>query len=123
LAAAPATHMPWFIDPTTSSTLYVGTSIGGVFKSTDAGATWQGCNTPLFAEVHALVMDPLTPTTLYAGAFGAGTVGTALFKSTDAGSSWRAFNAGLTSTRVIRFSGLRLDGVTLTPQVFEPPLR
>ena len=27
------------IDPTTPSTLYAGTN-GGVFKSTDAGATW-----------------------------------------------------------------------------------
>ena len=39
------------IDPSTPTTLYAGTSGGGVFKSTDGGGSWRavndGMNTPL----------------------------------------------------------------------------
>ena len=50
------------------STLYAGTAGGGVFKSTDAGGTWSALNTGLTdLAVNALAIDPLTPTTLYAG--------------------------------------------------------
>ena len=54
------------IDPITPSTLYAGTG-GGVFKSTDAGATWSAANTGLTNAVDALAIDPVTPSTLYAG--------------------------------------------------------
>ena len=43
--------------------------------------------------VYALAIDPLTPTTLYAGTYGGG-----VFKSTDGGASWSAVNTGLTNS-------------------------
>src|SRR5207244_3960097 len=54
------------ISPSTPTTLYAGT-LGGVFKSTDAGSSWT--NTGL-TYVHALAINPSTPTTLYAGTDG-----------------------------------------------------
>jgi photosystem II stability/assembly factor-like uncharacterized protein len=44
------------------------------------------------ADVLSLVIDPTTPTTLYAGVKNAG-----VFKSTDGATSWTAINAGLPS--------------------------
>ena len=43
---------------------------GGVFKSTDSGATWAAANTGLtYPYVYALAIDPATPATLYAGGY------------------------------------------------------
>src|SRR5262245_7657710 len=47
------------IDPTTPSIVYAGTRDAGVFKSTDAGATWGPANTSLTnTDVEALAIDP-----------------------------------------------------------------
>src|SRR3989449_3553889 len=81
LRAVPA-HSALAIDPLTPTTLYAGTS-GGVFKSTDGGASWSASG---LINVSALAIDPLTPTTLYAGTSVFGGV----FKSTDGGVSWNA---------------------------------
>ncbi len=56
------------IDPRTPSTLYAGTSGGGVFQSTDGGATWRAINSGLIIPyINALAIDPQTPSTLYTG--------------------------------------------------------
>ena len=69
------------IDPITPSTLYAGTD-DGVFKSTNAGATWVATGlTTTF--VFAVAIDPSTPSNLYAGAGGGG-----VLTSTDAGATW-----------------------------------
>ena len=80
-------------DPSTSSTIYVG-STKGVFKSTDSGATWTSLNnfgTSTIPIVKAIAVDPTTPTTVYAGTLGNG----GLFKSTNGGSNWTAMNNGI----------------------------
>lgn len=67
------------IDPSRPSTVYAGTGFGGVFKSTDAGATWAAFNIGLpvlspyntFATIHALAVDPISPTTVYLGTYSA----------------------------------------------------
>lgn len=89
------------IDPTTPSTLYAGTYVstgspGGVFKSTNAGNTWEAVDTGLPTadiSVVALAIDPTTPTTLYAGTYSYG-----VFKSTDGAGTWAVVNAGLPTT-------------------------
>src|SRR5437870_7111893 len=57
------------IDPVTPATLYAGTYLGGVFKSTDGGGSWSAVNIglPNDSYLSALAVDPQTPTTLYAG--------------------------------------------------------
>src|SRR5262252_5789395 len=61
---------------------------------------------PAGGIVYALVIDPTTPTTLYAGTLGGG-----VFKSTSGGSSWNAVNAGLTNPLVFT---LAIDPTTPT---------
>jgi photosystem II stability/assembly factor-like uncharacterized protein len=89
------------IDPRTPTTMYVGTvdvgAGGGVFKSTDAGASWRAANSGFLgtAYVETLGVDPTAPGTAYAGATG-------VFKSTDGANSWQAANAGLPDHAAVR---------------------
>jgi len=54
-------------------TSYVGTFYGGVFKSTNGSGNWSTFNAGLTnTNVSALAIDPVTPTTLYAGTYGGG---------------------------------------------------
>ncbi len=50
---------------------------------------------PEGASVHALAIDPRTPTTAYAGTRGAG-----VLKTTDGGASWVVANSGLAEGNV-----------------------
>lgn len=113
------------VDPTMPTTLYAGTLDGGVYKSTDGGATWIQASKSLtyagLAAFHpqeqfldvgilgregvAIALDPRTPTTLYAGAIDG------VFKSTDGATTW---------TKTKLFSGLvnccdRLAAFTIDP--------
>jgi len=68
--------------------LFAGTSIGGVFASTDSGATWAAISSGLTnASITSLAM---TGTDMFAGTNQAG-----VFRSTDNGSNWIAVNSGL----------------------------
>ncbi len=92
------------VDPQTPDIIYAGTG-GGVFKSTDGGASWSAINNGLTnTYVNALALDPQTPTIIYAG-----TGGGSVFKTTDGGVSWSAIKHGLTNTDV---NALALDPQT-----------
>lgn len=92
------------IDSTNSNVLYAGLGgpfaggPGGLFKSTNAGATWQqssnGIPTPL-GGVFAILIHPADVNVLFAAVAGRG-----VFKSTDGGATWIARNTGLTSLSV-----------------------
>ncbi|MDN5273936.1 hypothetical protein QTO31_18365 [Chloroflexus sp. MS-CIW-1] len=70
------------IDPTTPSTLYAGAYGGGVFKSTNGGATWSAVNTGLSnKEVWALAIDPINTNTIYVATYGG------VFKSANGGAT------------------------------------
>jgi photosystem II stability/assembly factor-like uncharacterized protein len=78
------------IDPVTPTTIYAGTD-RGIFKSTDGGGKWSAVNNGFIDYnyfgrrdmwICKLVIDPSTPTTLYAGG------DLHLFKSTDGGENW-----------------------------------
>jgi hypothetical protein len=59
------------IDPTNANTIYAGTLPSGVFKSTNGGIDWKVSNDgfPENTLVSDLVIDPITPTNLYATGF------------------------------------------------------
>ena len=86
------------VDPDNLNVLYVGTTSGGLWKSTDGGNTY----TPLFdhqstlgiGEPSGIAIDPSNPTTLYAGTSGRNQPSSGLFKSTDGGASWIALGSG-----------------------------
>jgi hypothetical protein len=86
----------------------VGTFGGGVFKSTNAGASWTPADTGLpNLAINALAIDPSNPATFFAGTMGGG-----VFKSTDSGGTWAAINTGLTNLSI---TALALDPNGVTP--------
>jgi len=80
---------------TAASTLYAATKTGP-FKSTDSGVTWKqlivtsnDSSLPGQPEIFSMVVDPQTPSTVYAfGRFGPNGQTLAFLKSTDAGANW-----------------------------------
>jgi hypothetical protein len=95
------------IDPFAPTTLYAGGAacdgrrcIGLMLKSTNAAVSWQTVNTGLpnttdaaceycIGTILALVMDPTTPTTLYAGTV------TGIYETMNGGGSWQLVNTNL----------------------------
>jgi hypothetical protein len=80
------------VDPTTPSTMYAG-GVGGVWKSTDGGATWAAPSDDLASQfVGTIVMDPGDPQTLLAGTgemlYYDFVYGNGIYKSTDGGAHW-----------------------------------
>ncbi len=90
------------LDPLTSSTIYAGTS-NGVFKSSTSGVEWTQLDTgspdPYILD---MVIDPITPTNLYAVDFGTPNQG--LIKSTNGGYNWSDIDAGSWDTEILRLA-------------------
>ncbi len=91
------------IDPSNTDIVYasgfggVAQTIGAVYRSTDAGATWTRADTgiePTGATwvngIQTLALDPDVPTTLYAG-----TTYEGIFRTTNSGGAWTAINDGV----------------------------
>jgi photosystem II stability/assembly factor-like uncharacterized protein len=83
------------IDRNNPSTLYAAVSVifldakGGVFKSTNAGATWTAVNTGIFAaRIDSVAIDPANSNTIWAGCHYRCESDIRLYKSTNAGASW-----------------------------------
>ncbi|MGH7598920.1 MAG: PKD domain-containing protein [bacterium] len=82
------------VHPNNPNLLYVGSASGGVWRSTDGGATWSPTMNDLVTlNISALAFKPGDPNTLYAGtgeAFLSDALpGRGLLKSTDGGATWR----------------------------------
>jgi hypothetical protein len=89
-------------DPTDPSVVYVGTGESnpssvdtypgnGLWKSTDAGATWTSLGLAETGHIAKVAVNPLNPNTVYVAAFGlyrTKNVDKGVYKSTDAGASW-----------------------------------
>ena len=75
-----------------AGTFYMGTPLGGIWKTTSAGVTWF----PIFDQetsvdsIGAIQVAPSNPDIVYAGAGDPilGSLGNGMWKSTDAGKSW-----------------------------------
>ena len=84
------------VDPSNPDVVYVAMDFNGVYKSTNGGLAWSAANTglPGFGTpmTWALVIDPQTPTTLYAAA---NANGGEVYKSTDGAASWNPATNGL----------------------------
>ena len=86
------------VDPTTTTTtsqvVYLGAATGGVWKSTDGGASWNTIfdqNNSL--AIGGIAIDPSSHTTIYVGTgelnfSGDSYYGAGIYKSTDGGSTW-----------------------------------
>ncbi|MEJ2516035.1 MAG: hypothetical protein P8080_09120 [Gammaproteobacteria bacterium] len=90
-----------YVDPREPSNVYCGISAGGVYRSTDGGASWSPANQGVRAEnlpnrypesghnVHRLVMHPGRPERLYRQCYN----GT--YRSDDGARSWTEITEGL----------------------------
>jgi PKD repeat protein len=85
--------------PGNEDTVYIGAAAGGVWKTTNAGASW----TPIFDQVGtlpigAVTLDPANSNKVWVGTGDkngggcAGYFGLGVFLSTDAGATWNARN-------------------------------
>jgi len=80
------------IHPTEPNRMWLGSVSGGIWKTTDAGASWQPVN-DLMANLNisTMVMQPNDPNIMYAGTgeeFGVNARGAGVFTSTDGGLTW-----------------------------------
>ena len=87
-----------------SKTLYVGTAGGGVWKSTNAGASFKPIFDKYCMSIGCLAIDQKTPSTIFVGTGESNmrntvSIGDGLYKSTDAGDNW--VKVGLDSTEHI----------------------
>jgi len=79
------------VHPTNADIAWAATGSGGVFRTTDGGATWQAASNGLTTLVEtSLALDPHNPNVLYAGSVRAG-----VFKTDDGGATWRLLTAGI----------------------------
>ncbi|MFP5229215.1 MAG: WD40/YVTN/BNR-like repeat-containing protein [Acidobacteriota bacterium] len=93
-----------------AGTFYMGTPLGGIWKTTSAGVTWV----PIFDRetsvdsIGAIAVAPSAPSIVYAGAGDpiGGSLGNGMWKSTDAGSTWQ--HIGLEDT-------VKIDSIVVDP--------
>jgi len=92
--------------PTEMATFYMGTTGGGVWKTTDGGTYWENISDGYFrrASVGAIAVADADPNVIYVG-MGESTIrsnvshGDGVYKSTDGGRTWK--HCGLAATRNI----------------------
>ena len=88
------------IDPHNAATLFVGTCPGAVYRSQDAGVSWEKLNIPIpttcdyirYTRVTCLVADPRLPGHVWAGVEIGG-----LWHSSDGGDTWTQRDEGMSS--------------------------
>src|SRR5262249_30357668 len=78
------------VDPVDPNVAYALSGNGGLFKTTDGGASWKRSSTGIpyqfWFGLTKVVVNPVDRSTLYVG-------GLALFRSSDAGATWTQINS------------------------------
>ncbi len=90
------------VDPVRPDIVWAGTGEGnprnsvtggyGIYKSTDGGMTWKCMGLELTRYIHRIIVDPVNPDIIYAGAIGnpwAPHTEKGLYRSADGGISWK----------------------------------
>jgi hypothetical protein len=103
------------VHPDNSNTVYIGAAAGGIWKTTDGGASWTSLGENLESLTFgAIAIDPQNSETVYAGTgearFGSNRVtydGKGLFKSTDGGQNWTEITTAFGAQT--HFAALRVD--------------
>jgi photosystem II stability/assembly factor-like uncharacterized protein len=88
--------------PTNANILYIGTDSGGIWTTTNAGATWTSLTDAIpVPAIQSLAIDPVNPQLLYATTIHR-TYPVRLLRSTSGGTNWE-------------MSSIIADGQTLSP--------
>ncbi len=93
------------VHPTDPDLVYAAMASGGVFRSSDGGASWDAVfDDQAILPVGAIALDPQAPETVYVGTGEANAAslsffGRGVFKSDDGGENWE--HLGLEATRYI----------------------
>jgi hypothetical protein len=102
--------------PTNRGTIFVGTSAGGVWRTTNEGASWTPVTDALCSLViGSVAIDPVNPQVVYAatGEPSEGTEGCGILRSTDGGDSWATLGASFFGSGIggvaARFYSLVVD--------------
>lgn len=88
------------LHPTLANTMFVTSPNGGIWSTSNAGASWN----PLFdsqctLQMSTVKIDPVNPSIVYAAARrSSGAAGCAMFRSTDGGATWATYNGNLNFT-------------------------
>jgi hypothetical protein len=91
------------IHPTNRQVMWAGSVGGGIWKTTDGGASWQPLDDFMAnLAVSTLAIDPTNPNVLYAGTgegfYNADSLrGAGIFKTTDGGTTWNQLPSTATS--------------------------
>jgi hypothetical protein len=93
-------------DPADPDTFYVGVEEGGVFRSSDGGASFTQLNHGLPADVHCIAPDPADRMRIYAA------TGRGIYVSADRGSSWNRAR-GLSRNYAVTLLAGGCDGTSL----------
>ncbi len=97
------------VHPTNSNIVLAGAAAGGLWKSTNGGASWTDL-LPDFSSLSygAITFDPIQPNTVYAGTgeviaggYPLSFTGDGIYKSTDGGNSWTNLNGSFGSVTFI----------------------
>ena len=76
--------------PSDAGTMYAGAALGGVWKTTTAGAGWtQVLGDFAYPSIPSIDIDPVDPRLVYAAVAARGTQSAKWFQSADAGQTWR----------------------------------
>lgn len=93
------------LDPANPDVLYAALHRRGIWRSDDAGATWQNLSDDALAadeDVIDLALDPESPATLYA-------LSTDGLNVLSSDGRWKAMNRGLPRPATVVYNGLALD--------------
>lgn len=97
------------IHPTNGNIVYAGAADGGVWKTTNGGASWYATmSLELSMAIGAVAVAPSSPAIVYAATgedapgWGPSYPGVGLYKSTNAGGDWDLVGQALPSTRCTR---------------------
>ena len=111
------------VDPNNANILYVSVlygpnaNSGGVYESTDGGATWTNTTSSFFAGwASDVVIDPANPSILYAGLTqdATNTSVNGVYESTNGGSSWTQLSGLVAGANV--GDGIRIAIAPSSPQ-------
>ena len=97
------------LEPDSSTSVFAGLDRGGIYRSDNAGASWESTASGMNPEasVTAIVFDPTGPEIMYAADRHSG-----VYRSSNGGRSWQSINSGL-RTRAVNALSISMDGRTL----------